>query len=120
MLQAIKKAVEHPLLNNQSIAGAKGVLVNITGSKDDLKMSEIGDVMETIHKETSPGARIIYGQAFEDDLAGKIKITIIATGFTGIVEKAVDNSSQEEVNKEDLSIPAWMRKEKKSKRFWEG
>jgi len=120
---ATDMAITSPLLENEFISGAKGVLVNITGSRNDLKMAEIDAAMEMIHGEMSPDAQLIYGQVYEDELNGKIKITVIATGFSGSEkqEKSVDGrySREEDLGRsDDLSIPAWMRRKSKVKKHF--
>ncbi len=77
---AAKTAIECPLLDNLSINGAKGVLINITGG-DDLTMEDVWDVAATIQKEAGDEAEIIFGSARDSDLEGKVHVTVIATGF---------------------------------------
>ncbi len=78
--KAAKKAINSPLLN-LSCRGAKGVLFNISGDKD-ISLSEINEAAEIITKESSPGAKIIFGAIKDEKLKkGEIKITVIATGF---------------------------------------
>jgi cell division protein FtsZ len=81
---ATKRAITSPLLENVSISGAKGVLVNITGNSKDLKMDEVNNAMTIIYNEISPEARHIYGLAFDDELEGSLRVTVIATGFSGV------------------------------------
>jgi len=121
-ITATNMAITSPLLENESISGAKGVLVNITGNSKDLRMADINDAMELIHGEMSPEAQLIYGQVYENDLNGKIKITVIATGFSDSDKqdkmKTAENRYPEEdpERPEDLSIPAWMRRKSKFKK----
>ncbi len=81
-MSAVTQAVNSPLLE-VSIEGAKGVLFGVSGSRD-LKMSEINDIAKTISEAVDPSAKIIFG-AYQDRKmkAGEIKVTIVATGFTG-------------------------------------
>jgi len=81
-MTAVTQAVNSPLLE-VSIEGAKGVLFGVSGSRD-LKMSEINDIAKTISEAVDPSAKIIFG-AYQDRKmkAGQIKVTIVATGFTG-------------------------------------
>lgn len=119
---ATNMAISSPLLENESISGAKGALVNITASKEDLKTAEIDAAMELIHGEISPEAQLIYGQVYEDGLEGKIKITVIATGFSGEEKKdksKISDGGYSEGSPDlstNLSIPAWMRRKGKIKR----
>lgn len=80
-LQAAGKAINSPLLEDVSIDGAKGVLVNITGSKD-LTIFEVKEAMSLIHESVSPDAHVFFGQAFDDTLGERVKITVIATGLS--------------------------------------
>jgi len=79
-LSAARQAVESPLLENVSIEGAKGVLVNITGNKN-VTMFEVREVMDFISSATSAHSHVFYGQVFDDSLEDKLKVTVIATGF---------------------------------------
>ncbi|MDD5686808.1 MAG: cell division protein FtsZ [Elusimicrobia bacterium] len=114
---ATKMAISSPLLEDVSIDGAKGVLVNITGNSKDLKMSEIDTAMSIIHSAASPDAHLIYGQAFDDELNDNLKITVIATGFSGErklskQKKIIFNEERKKedvLNKENLDIPAYKR-----------
>ncbi|MBI4669450.1 MAG: cell division protein FtsZ, partial [Elusimicrobia bacterium] len=79
-IEAAKLAIDSPLLENVVIDGAKGVLVNITGSRN-VRFMEIKEAMTFIHSAASHEAHVFYGQAFDETLNGKIKVTVIATGF---------------------------------------
>jgi cell division protein FtsZ len=76
---AAKAAISSPLLE-QSIDGAKGILFNIIGGKD-LTMREVDRAANIIRQIADEDANIIFGTTIDDELAGKIKITVIATGF---------------------------------------
>ena len=78
-VEAARQAVTSPLLENASIEGAKGVIVNIVGSQ--VALSDIKDAMEFITHASSPEARIKFGQAVDESLGGRLRITVIATGF---------------------------------------
>ncbi len=75
-----RQAVLSPLLENVSIDGAKGVLVNITGNKN-VTMFEVREVMDFISNSTSSQSHVFYGQVFDESLEDKLKVTVIATGF---------------------------------------
>lgn len=115
---AAKNAIVSPLLEDVSIQGAKGLLVNITGNKD-LKMQEIKLAMEIISAAISPDANVFFGQAFNEAVEDKIKLTVIATGF-GEEEKKFSSFSIEEDKKihhkkesqQSLEIPTFLRKKK--------
>ncbi|MBI2465121.1 cell division protein FtsZ [Candidatus Shapirobacteria bacterium] len=76
---AVSAAVDSPLVE-VNIDGARGVLINITGGPD-LTMSEIEDAAKTITALCAPDANIIFGATIDKALAGRIKVSVIATGF---------------------------------------
>lgn len=80
-LQAAQQAISSPLLENMSIKGAKGVLLNISGGPD-LALYEINDAAAIITKEADPNANIIVGSVIDPNLGDEIIITVIATGFS--------------------------------------
>jgi cell division protein FtsZ len=77
---ACEEAISNPLLDDISIRGAKGVLVNMTGGPD-MTLFEADLAVNTIKKEVDPNANIIFGSAFNEDMKGKIRISIVATGI---------------------------------------
>jgi cell division protein FtsZ len=79
-ISAARQAVQSPLLENVSIEGAKGVLINITGNKN-VTMFEVREVMDYISTATSAHSHVFYGQVFDESLEDKLKVTVIATGF---------------------------------------
>jgi cell division protein FtsZ len=84
-LDAARAAIDSPLLD-MSIDGAKGVLFNITGSKD-LGMYEVDEAARFITKSADTDARIIFGAVIDEELDEEVKITVIATGFDSDVAK---------------------------------
>jgi cell division protein FtsZ len=78
-LEAAQQAISSPLLDNISIAGASGVLINITSS--DITMGEVTQISEVIHDAAGDQAEIIFGSCTEPALQGEIRVTVIATGF---------------------------------------
>lgn len=79
-LQAAFQAISSPLLENMSIKGAQGVLLNISGG-NDLALYEISDAAGIITQEADPNANIIVGSVIDPQLENEIVITVIATGF---------------------------------------
>ncbi len=79
-IDAARQAINNPLLENARIEGAKGILVNLSGS-DDLTLQEYQDVVEIITEHADEDALIIAGQSYNPDLEKKIKVTLVATGF---------------------------------------
>ncbi len=93
--EAAERAISHPLLEDISISGAKGVLMNITCSSD-LTMEEMAEASERIYNEVGDDADIIWGAVIEDTLGDEMRITVIATGIgsgseSRIQEKLVKN-----------------------------
>ena len=81
-IEAVQKALTSPLLNENDIAGAKYVLLNITySSKNEASMDEISDITDYIQDEAGSTADVVWGHGFDDSLEDKICVTIIATGF---------------------------------------
>ena len=77
--EAAKMAISSPLLET-SINGAKGVLVNVTGSMD-IGLEEVDTAASLVQQAAHPDANIIFGAAFDDSLEDEIRVTVIATGF---------------------------------------
>jgi len=82
-IRAAQKAISSPLLEETTIQGARGLLVNITGNRD-MGILEVNEAMSLIHGSVDPEANVIWGMVFDDTLDDKIKVTVIATGFDGI------------------------------------
>lgn len=78
-LEAAKAAIDSPLLD-LSIAGAKGLLINITGGTD-LSMFEVDEAAKIVSESAAEDANIIFGMVIDDRMSGEIKVTVIATGF---------------------------------------
>jgi cell division protein FtsZ len=89
-VEAAERAISHPLLEDISISGAKGVLMNITSSSD-LTLDEMAAASDRIYEEVGDDAEIIWGQTFDDDLGDEMRITVIATGI-GVDDPAVTNN----------------------------
>ena len=89
-IEAAEKAISHPLLEDISISGAKGVLMNITSSSD-LTLDEMTEASDRIYKEVGEGADIIWGQTFDEELGDEMRITVIATGIGTENPKVSDN-----------------------------
>jgi cell division protein FtsZ len=80
-LKAVEKSLESPLLNDNDIAGAEYVLLNITYGDREVLMDEITDITDYIQDAAGSTADVIFGHAKDDDLGDKINVTVIATGF---------------------------------------
>ena len=128
-IEAATAAIDSPLLE-LSIDGAQGVLFNITGG-NDLTMHEIDEAAKVITDAADPEANIIFGAVIDEELAGEIKITVIATGFKGEAPAPrtqtsapaqesisdplpptgpVSTAGQDEQETEELDVPAFIRR----------
>jgi cell division protein FtsZ len=79
-IEAAQKAISSPLLEDISIQGARGVLINITGGPD-LCLHEVNEAASMIQEEAHDDANIIFGAVIDENMADEIRITVIATGF---------------------------------------
>ncbi len=87
--EAAQEAISSPLLDDVSIAGARGVLINITGGMD-LAIDEVTTIASIIQEEAGDDAEIIFGAVHDPALDGKVRVTVIATGFdSGDDEKVI-------------------------------
>jgi len=80
--KATDMAISNPLIDDYTLKGAKGLLVNITGGKD-LKLFEVDEVVNKIRAEVDPEAEVIIGAITSEDLEGKIRVSIVATALDG-------------------------------------
>ena len=87
-IEAAQQAISSPLLDNVSISGATGVLVNITGGAD-LTLGEVHQINEIIHDAVGDDAEIIFGAVHEPAMQGEIRVTVIATGFDKAMQPTV-------------------------------
>ena len=93
-VDAAEKAISSPLLDDVSIQGARGVLINITASSD-VTLEEVTEAAELIQREAHPDANVIWGMAIDDSLGGGVRVTVIATGFIeGKQDLAAANSQE--------------------------
>jgi cell division protein FtsZ len=86
--EAAQEAISSPLLDNVSIAGARGVLINITGGMD-LAIDEVTTISSIIQEEAGDEAEIIFGAVHDPELEAKIRVTVIATGFDSAEDEKV-------------------------------
>ncbi len=79
-IEAAQRAISSPLLEDASIEGARGVIINVTGGPD-LSLIEVSEASSIIHEAAHEDANIIFGAVIDPRLEGRVKITVIATGF---------------------------------------
>jgi cell division protein FtsZ len=134
-VEAAQKAISSPLLEDISIEGARGLLINITGG-ENLTLSEINEATTLIQKEAHEDANIIWGMVIDQAMKEEIRVTVIATGFGKAEEKSAASRFRKvapiygvrESNKDlpafsfsikeiNRDIPAFMRRAKVNERF---
>jgi len=89
-VEAAERAISHPLLEDIPIAGAKGVLMNIT-STSEMEFEEVAEASEYIHNEVGDDADIFWGTAVDDSLGDEMRVTVIATGI-GVEQESAEES----------------------------
>ena len=99
-VQASEKAIANPLLDEISLRGAKGVLINITGGYD-LTLFELDEAANRIREEVDPNANIIVGSTLDTELEGKMRVSVVATGIEA--EQILQSSS---INTAETSVLA--------------
>src|SRR5436189_220846 len=115
-VEAAKKAISSRLLEEGSIQGARGVLINITGGQD-LLLHEVSEASGIIHDAADGEANIIFGAVLDERMKDEVKITVIATGFDHPGEAARVEAAHVVVRSSatppDLEIPAFLRRAQK-------
>ncbi len=129
-IEAAQKAISSPLLEDISIQGARGVLINITGGPD-LCLHEVNEAASMIQEEAHEEANIIFGSVIDDTMTDEIRITVIATGFgddreerqqpvpanvSSITSAPLKNKKVVHLGTivDDLDTPTWQRKKQGS------
>lgn len=114
--EAARRAISSPLLEDISIHGAKGVLINITGASD-MTLHEVNEASMLIQEEAHEDAHIIFGSVIDEKMGEEIRVTVIATGFGKDDSKRVSSVKNiaPAVVVGDLDIPTIVRKEKEKK-----
>ena len=108
---AAEKAISSPLLEDVSIRGARGVLINITAGPT-LSLSEVHEAASLVQEEADDEANIIFGTVIDESLGEELKVTVIATGFEPGVAETLWKGPRRTiklVGKEDLEKPAFLR-----------
>lgn len=112
--EAARLAVSSPLLDDVSISGAQGVLINITGSSD-MTLHDVSEASSLIQEEAHPDANIIFGAVYDETMGEEVRVTVIATGFGEAGEEGVkfNGVHPPALVVEDLDVPTVLRKDKK-------
>ena len=118
--EAARKAISSPLLEDLSIDGAKGILINISGGMN-MGLHEVDEASQIVKEKAHDDANIIFGAVLDDSMDEEIRITVIATGFDKdaavLVEPDMERFNnlgfRKSIDNEDLEIPTIIRKEKR-------
>lgn len=84
--QAAEMAINNPLLEDATVKGARGVLINITGGPD-LTLFEVEEAADRIREEVDPDANIIFGTAMDESMKGRMRISVVATGIDAATQR---------------------------------
>jgi len=95
--EAIFKALDSPLLNDNKITGAKNVLLLIISGTEEITIDEIGEINEHIQSEAGNGANIIMGVGEDESIGGDVSVTIIATGFEADQQDDIINTEAKKI-----------------------
>jgi cell division protein FtsZ len=117
--EAAQRAISHPLLEDVSIAGARGVLMNIT-SGPDLTMAEMAEASDLIYEEAGDEADIIWGAVLDETVGDELRVTVIATGIESeedwqqrkLSGKVRDITEADLVRAVNLNEPTFIRRER--------
>ena len=100
-IHACEEAISNPLLDDVSIKGAKGVLVNMTGGPD-MTLFEAEAAVSVIKREVEDGANIIFGSAYDKDMEGSIRVSVVATGIDSDFVATQSDASVRDINHNNL------------------
>ena len=109
-VDAAQAAISSPLLEDNSIAGAKGVLINITGGSD-LTLFDVKDANEVIYEAAGGEANVIFGAVIDPNMSNEIRVTVIATGFDETQQRsALQSEKIISLNpRENMDIPIYRK-----------
>ena len=103
-LEAAKLAIDNPLLDDISMRGAKGVLINITGGYD-MTLFELDEAANEVRREVDPDANIILGSAFDTELEGKIRVSVVAAGVDAVMPSLKQDAPVAETVRQPIAEP---------------
>jgi cell division protein FtsZ len=112
-VEAAQRAISSPLLEENTIQGAHGILLNITGGAD-LSLYEVNEASSLIQAEAHEDANTIFGTVIDEKMGDEIRITVIATGFEDVMKKHIPANVTHlgGFRRENLTTPAFMRKDR--------
>jgi cell division protein FtsZ len=103
-MEAAQQAISSPLLDNISVGGSTGVLLNITGGTD-LTLGEVTQISEIVHDAVGDDAEIIFGAVNEPAMQGEIRVTVIATGFDRQIDVGLVGNSARVSSQPAMAVP---------------
>ena len=118
-IRAAEEALRSPLLDSNNIKGTENILLNITSGEDEVRMGEIGDIIDYLQDAAGDNANIIWGNGYDAKLGNKISVTVIATGFEINPNRILRPEPQKETvvvpvtEQENHSIPNIPQQERK-------
>ena len=95
-MEAVSEALESPLLDSNDIFGTRNILLNIISGSEEIRIGEIGEIIETLQEKAGQEADIIWGNGYDDRLGDKISVTILATGFDTNPNRVLQPKSETE------------------------
>lgn len=103
-IEAARKAIASPLLEDVSINGATGIIINITGGSD-LTLFEVNEASSLITEEADEEAEIIFGSVIDDSLGDEVRVTVIATGFNPVLQEEIADPNRRVEPKSTVEAP---------------
>ncbi len=114
-VEAAQKAISSPLLEDISIEGAKGLLINVTGNSS-MTLNEVNEASVLIQKEAHEDANIIFGAVIDEKMEEEIRVTVIATGFGRMEERMLPHLKKVSPIsfslRDNLEVPTYLRRER--------
>src|SRR5690606_9909729 len=104
-MEAAEIAISSPLLDDISVNGATGILINFTAGPD-IKLREINEAAELVQQAAHEDAEIIFGVVTDPDMADHVKVTVIATGFDALDSQQAEVMARPQSSRLGLSYPA--------------
>ena len=96
-MEAVNKALESPLLDSNDIYGTKNILLNIISGKEEIRIGEIGEIIETLQEKAGQDADIIWGNGYDESLGNDVSVTILATGFVNNPNQTLQPKEEPEI-----------------------
>ncbi|MDQ3132149.1 MAG: cell division protein FtsZ, partial [Acidobacteriota bacterium] len=105
--KAMRAALDYKLLEEDSINGAKGAIINVTGS-EDMPLGEVEDAIRIVEEEADDNADIIWGTVFKPGMEDEIKVTVIATGFDSKMQMTMPHPQESSATASSGMAPVYM------------